>query len=205
MKNSWNQIVYHCWSPVYDWFFNSGPFLKARKKIFGNLLFNHGDEILFIGVGTGADIEQINVEGLKITAVDYSEAMLQKAREKFDETNINFLQGDAQSLFFPNNSFDYTIVSLLLSVVPNPLLALSEAIRVTKPGGRIIIFDKFAADGKDQPLHKKLLRPLIKILGTDIGLTFSDFYSENNAEATLAEDKPVLFNGMYRKIILIKK
>ncbi len=37
MNNRWNKVIYRLWAPFYDSLFNSGPFLKARKKIFENL------------------------------------------------------------------------------------------------------------------------------------------------------------------------
>ena len=54
-------------------------------------------------------------------------------------------------------------------------------------------------------MPKKLLRPLIKVLGTDIGLNFEDLYRKNSQRLTIDEDENVMLNGMYRKIILSKR
>jgi phosphatidylethanolamine/phosphatidyl-N-methylethanolamine N-methyltransferase len=48
------------------------------------------------------------------------------------------------------------------------------------------------------------MRPLIKVLGTDIGLNFEELYKKNTQTLIVKEDKPVMFNGMYRKIVLKK-
>lgn len=83
MNNFWNRVINKIWSPVYDKIFNSGVFLYARRQVFQNLHLNSGEKILFVGVGTGADIELITHSELEITAIDLSPEMLNKARTKF--------------------------------------------------------------------------------------------------------------------------
>lgn len=83
MNNFWNKVIYKIWSPIYDGIFNSGIFLNARKQIFEEIPFNKEQRILFVGVGTGADLELINHYDLDITAIDFSPDMLRKARKKF--------------------------------------------------------------------------------------------------------------------------
>jgi phosphatidylethanolamine/phosphatidyl-N-methylethanolamine N-methyltransferase len=202
VNNKWNAWIYRLWSPVYDSFFNKGPFLRAREEIFKSLDFQTGDKVLFVGVGTGADLEQIPVDLLNITAIDYSEDMLIQARRKFPAASISFHQMDAQKLTFPDDTFDYVIGSLILSVVPDSDRAFAEMVRVTGPNGHILIFDKFT---KKPTLFKKLLRPVIKVLGTDIGLSFEKIYEQQRAaQLTLLADQAVLFGGMYRKIKIRK-
>jgi phosphatidylethanolamine/phosphatidyl-N-methylethanolamine N-methyltransferase len=199
MNNRYNRWIYRVWSPVYDYFFNNGPFLNARKQLFNGIHFKPGDKVLFVGVGTGADLEQIPVNDLDVTAIDYSEEMLAQAKRKFPaSTAIKFHQMDAQQLKLPDEEFNYVIASLILSVVPDSNKAFAEMARVTKPTGSIIIFDKFASKPS---LVKNLIRPIIKILGTDIGLSFEKIYESNSTTTlTLHENTPVLFGGMYRKI-----
>lgn len=72
MKQNWNQVIYQLWAPIYDRFFNTGHFSSARKEIFQQIPFEDGQKVLFVGVGTGVDIEHINYKKLKITAIDYS-------------------------------------------------------------------------------------------------------------------------------------
>ena len=141
MNNSWNKIIYKCWAPVYDRFFNAGPFSGAREKLFADIHFKPGDKILFVGVGTGADIERLPFEKLEVTAIDYSEDMLEKARVKFGGSKIEFLIMDAQRLDFPSASFDYVIGSLILSVVPDSGKAFGEMARVCRHGCMVLIFE----------------------------------------------------------------
>lgn len=204
LNNSWNKVIYKIWSPIYDNFFNSGPFLRARKQIFQDTYFDSKQKILFVGVGTGADLELINHSELDITAIDFSPDMLRNAREKFKTSNIKFLEMDAQDMSFDNNQFDLVIGSLILSVVPNADKCFQEMERVLKHGGEIILFDKFSSKENKLSLPKKLIRPLIKILGTDIGLNFEELYKKHNKEFNVKEDRSVMFNGMYRKIVMKK-
>ena len=204
MNNSWNKVIYKIGSPIYDKFFNSGTFLKARKQIFQSTPFHKGQKILFVGVGTGADLELINYYDLNLTAIDYSPDMLGKAKTKFKDSTIKFLEMDAQNMIFEDESFDYVVASLILSVVPNANKCFQEMTRVLKHEGKIIIFDKFAPKNKKLSLLKLFLRPIISVLGTDIGRSFEGIMQKNDKRLKVEEDLAVMMNGMYRKIIIAK-
>ncbi|MED3786028.1 class I SAM-dependent methyltransferase [Peribacillus frigoritolerans] len=205
MNNSWNKVIYKFWSPVYDKIFNSHLFLDARKRMFEELDFHDHAKVLFVGVGTGADLELIKNLDLEITAIDLSADMLKKAMGKFDDASINFLEMDAQHMEFTNESFDYVVGSLVLSVVLDANECLREMIRVVKGEGKIILFDKFISKDERLSLPKKLLRPIIRFLGTDIGLRFEDLFSGHGDIMEIVEDRPIMLNGMYRKIIISKR
>ncbi|URN96595.1 MAG: class I SAM-dependent methyltransferase [Candidatus Pristimantibacillus lignocellulolyticus] len=204
MNNSWNKVIYKIGSPIYDKFFNSGIFLNARKQILQSIPFSGEQKILFVGVGTGADLELINYSDLDITAIDYSPDMLGKAKKKFKDSTIKFLEMDAQNMIFEDEVFDYVVASLILSVVPDANKCFQEITRVLKHEGKIIIFDKFAPKNKKLSLLKVLLRPIISVLGTDIGRSFEEIIPKNNKSLKVEEDSPVMMNGMYRKIIVAK-
>ena len=159
---------------------------------------------MFVGVGTGADLELINYLDLDVTAIDYSPDMLEKARKKFGNSSITFLEMDAQNMQFDNESFDYVVASLILSVVPDPNKCFQEMTRILKQEGKIIIFDKFVPKNKKLSLLKMLLRPIISILGTDIGRSFEELLLKHNKNIKVEEDTPIMLNGMFRKIIISK-
>ena len=205
MNNTWNKVIYKIWSPAYDIFFNKGYFLATRKKVFHEMTMDHPQKILVVGVGTGADLELINPNGLEIVAIDYSPDMLNKARKKFKNSSIQFLEMDAQAMTFKNDQFDRVIGSLILSVVPNADVCFREMARVVKPGGEILLFDKFLPKEKRLSLPQIIIRPVVKLMGTDIGLSFERLFEKNKGTLLIKEDVPVMFNGMYRKIILRKQ
>jgi len=204
LNNSWNKFIYKIGSPIYDKFFNSGIFLNARKQIFQSITFDNKQKILFVGVGTGADLELVNYSGLDITAIDYSPDMLGKAKTKFGDSTIKFLEMDAQNMDFDNESFDYVVASLILSVVPDANKCFQEITRVLKYEGKIVIFDKFAPKNKKLSLPKMLLRPIVEILGTDIGRSFEELIPKKSRSIKVEEDIPIMLNGMYRKIVIYK-
>lgn len=205
MNNSWNRFIYKLWSPLYDTFFNRGIFLEARKSVFENQSFKEGQNVLFIGVGTGAELELINYSKLHITAIDYSPEMLHKAKTKFSRSSIKFLEMDAQELSFKDETFDVVVGSLIISVVPDANRCFQEMIRVLKPNGTILLFDKFAPMDRELSLFKKMIRPIIAKFGTDIGVNFEQLASKYKDVVEINVNKGILFNGMFRKIMITKK
>ncbi|WBF55048.1 class I SAM-dependent methyltransferase [Lysinibacillus sp. JK80] len=204
MNNTWNKIIYKIGSSFYDKLFNTGTFLKTRKRIFQEVLFQRKQKILYVGIGTGADLELINYVDYDITAIDYSPDMLAKAKHKFEHSSINFLEMDAQKMSFADESFDYIVASLILSVVPNENKCFEEMIRVLKKDGRILIFDKFAPKNQKLTLTKKLVRPFISMLGTDIGRSFEELFKQNDQRLRIIRDESVMLKGMYRYIEVLK-
>lgn len=205
MNQKWNRLIYKCWAPFYDLFFNQGVFYSARKRVFRDFPFREGEDVLFVGVGTGADLAFCPTEKINAVAIDDSKEMLARAKRKYRRENIKFIRMDAQSLSFPNRSFDAVVASLIITVVPSPERALAEIVRVTKKGGRILIFDKFAPKDRGLSFGKKIIRPVIKWFGTDIGVSFEKVYQTVKQECDIVEDTDIMMKGMYRKIILKKR
>lgn len=203
MNNKWNKIIYRTLAPFYDKLFNSGVFLRARRRVFEEVSLRRGEHILFVGVGTGADLDFFHRPGIQITAIDISASMLALAKAKVtSEMNINFIEMDAQALEFPEQTFDIVVANLILSVVPDANQCMKEIVRVTKEQGTIVIFDKFESNKGKPSLFKKLLRPIISLMGTDIGINFQDIVLPYNYKLQISENTPVMLNGMYRKIII---
>ena len=100
--------------------------------------------ILEIGAGTGRYSVVLAKQGLPVTAVELIEHNLEVLRSKLNGTeSINVIQGNALDLsIFGNNSFDLTMLlgpMYHLFTREDKLKALSEAVRVTKPGGYILV------------------------------------------------------------------
>jgi phosphatidylethanolamine/phosphatidyl-N-methylethanolamine N-methyltransferase len=149
-------------------------------------------------------LELFDHNNLMITAIDYSDDMLNKAREKFKGSTIQFIKMNAQEMSLQDNQFDVIVGSLVLSVVPDADRCLKEMLRVLKPNGEVVIFDKFAPKEKGLSRIKKAIRPFIKLLGTDIGINFEELCEKNKNTTYIKEDTSLMFRGMYRKIVLGK-
>ncbi|WP_369827122.1 class I SAM-dependent methyltransferase [Cohnella sp. CIP 111063] len=98
-------------------------------------------------------------EDVSVTAIDLSPEMLDKAKKKNDSPNFTFMEMDAQTLTYSPESFDMVIGYQILSVVHDPDQCFQEMIRVTRTGGRIIIFDKFAPSSQECPQLRKSFVP----------------------------------------------
>ena len=205
LNNSWNKFIYKIWSPFYDRFFNSEMFLNARKKVFQDVQLEAGSKILFVGVGTGADLPFFLNKGYEIIAIDYSIDMIRIAKAKYGHCSVEFLEMDAQKLEFKDESFDFIVANLILSVVPDPHKTLNEMLRVLKIEGEFLLFDKFVPKEKKLTIGQMFIRPFIKLLGTDIGLEFYQVLQGVKNKCLVYQDEKVMMNGFYRKIKGMKK
>lgn len=100
-------------------------------------------EILDIGTGPGFFSILLAEKGYHVTAVDYTEAMLEEARKNAGAIagNIQFYRMDAQSLGFLDESFDVIVTRNLTWNLENPIQAYREWKRVLKPGGVLLNYD----------------------------------------------------------------
>lgn len=100
-----------------------------------------GHEVLEIGGGVGTDLSQFARHGAHVTDLDLSAGHLAHARENFERRGLKgrFVHHDAESLPFPDNTFDLVYSNGVLHHTPNTTHVAAEIRRVLKPGGRIII------------------------------------------------------------------
>lgn len=96
-----------------------------------------GQKVLDLAAGTGTSSEPYADAGVDVVACDFSEGMLEVGRRR--RPDINFVQGDAMNLPFEDNTFDAATISFGLRNVQDPDKAMREMLRVTKPGGRLVI------------------------------------------------------------------
>ncbi len=106
-----------------------------------------GDHVLDLGSGAGNDCFvacAILSESGKVTGLDFTEAMLQKANEnkqKLGYTNVEFVKGDIEEMPLPDNSFDVVVSNCVLNLVPDKHKAFAEIMRVLKPNGHFCVSD----------------------------------------------------------------
>lgn len=106
-----------------------------------------GDHVLDLGSGAGNDCfvaRAITGETGKVTGLDFTDAMLEKARKNLEKTgftNVEFVKGDIEEMPLPENTFDVVISNCVLNLVPDKEKAFSGIFRVLKPGGHFCISD----------------------------------------------------------------
>tara|TARA_B100001248_G_C27397628_1_gene466837 strand:- start:1448 stop:2158 length:711 start_codon:yes stop_codon:yes gene_type:complete len=120
-----------------------------RRKLVKQARQGGHDQILDLATGSG-DVALALRYGLsakvKITGVDFCEPMLERARWKRDQQNLEkelnqFLLGDCLDLEFPDESFDLITIAFGLRNLADRKLGLSEMLRVLKPGGRLMVLE----------------------------------------------------------------
>jgi arsenite methyltransferase len=106
-----------------------------------------GERVLDLGSGAGTDslvAAQMVGERGHVTGIDMTPAMLAKARGAAAEvraTNVEFLEGEAEALPFPDETFDVVISNGVIDLIPDKDAVFAELNRVLAPGGRIQIAD----------------------------------------------------------------
>lgn len=202
LTNRWNHFVYRLWSPIHDGLLGRffGP---GRRRAMQVLDLRPGERVLLVGVGTGADLPLLPA-GVRAVGLDLSPDMLARAQAKlpFVGGDVALIQGDAQSLPPDLGPFDAAILNLVLSVVPDGAACLREALHVLRPGGRAVIFDKFAPDGSRLSAGRRLVNQVTTLFGTDVTRRFGDLAAQSDCTKVL--DEPSLLHGSYR-VILVRK
>ncbi len=99
-----------------------------------------GSTVLECACGTGLLSGVIAARCKHLTATDFSEKMLHRARKKFkNRSNITFEAADILHLPYPDASFDAVVAANVIHLLDDPNAALRELDRVCRPGGRLII------------------------------------------------------------------
>jgi ubiquinone/menaquinone biosynthesis C-methylase UbiE len=134
------RLFYKYLSTVYD---RINPFIwneEMRAEALSLLDIEDGDRVLDVGCGTGFGTEGLLEHTDDVHGLDQSVHQMGKAFEKFGRHDrVNFYRGDAERLPFAADSFDVVWSSGSIEYWPNPVDALVEFRRVTKPGGQVLV------------------------------------------------------------------
>lgn len=200
MTNLWNRFIYRLWAPVYDATVGH-VFLPGRKQALRLLDLKPGERVLLVGVGTGADLPLLP-EGVDVVGVDLSPEMLRRARSRLPlpGRGVTLLQGDAQTLLVDESAFDAVAFHLILSVIPDGRACLHENLRALKPGGRAVVFDKFAPETGGLSLIRRILNWFSTLFGTDITRRFGEMFQGSGC--VLLRQEASIFGGKYQVILL---
>lgn len=157
--------------------------------------------VLLAGVGTGLDLPHLPLQH-RYVGLDLTHAMLRRALPRAGKVEFAPVQGDAQCLPFADASFDSAVLHLILAVVPEPADCFAEIARVVKPGGQVIVFDKFLRRGQPA-LMRRLINPLVRRVATRLDVVFEDLLVAA-PDLALEHDQPALVGGWFRLIRLRK-
>ncbi|MBI4303664.1 MAG: class I SAM-dependent methyltransferase [Chloroflexi bacterium] len=129
-----------------------------------------GTRVLEIGVGTGKNFP-FYPNRAEITAIDFSEKMLLRARDKAvkQKISVTLQQMDVQELQFADNSFDTVVASFVFCSVPDPVRGLKEVRRVCRPGGKVVLLEHVLSANRTVAKLMNLMNPMVvRMMGANI-------------------------------------
>lgn len=129
-----------------------------------------GPQVLEVGVGTGRNIEFYR-EGVRITAIDITPGMLERAHQRAQQLGkgVNLCLMDVQNMDFPEATFDTVVATCVFCSVPDPVIGLREVLRVTKPGGYVLLLEHVRSKNPTIGAVMDFLNPVVvRTMGSNI-------------------------------------
>ncbi|MDD5703491.1 MAG: methyltransferase domain-containing protein [Dehalococcoidales bacterium] len=149
-------------APVYD--FMESLIERSRYSDWRQLLWSkvEGQIILEVGVGTGKNFP-FYPPSSDMTAIDFSEKMLDRAREKAKKQDIEITlqQMDVQNLSFKDDTFDTIVSTFVFCSVPDPIKGLKEIKRVCKPNGKVLLLEHVLSANRFLAFLMTIVNPLV--------------------------------------------
>lgn len=145
-----------------------GLFFRQWRKALWNKV--KGEHILEVGVGTGKNFPYYP-SNTRITALDFSEKMLERAKIKQIRSNVlvELELMDVESLCYADNSFDTVIATFVFCSVPQPHKGLQELYRVCKPSGQVLLLEHVLSSRPMMARMMNLMNPVIaSVFGANI-------------------------------------
>jgi ubiquinone/menaquinone biosynthesis C-methylase UbiE len=146
-------------------FCRSGPWRSFTRRVVVPWALdgvNLDGQVLELGSGSGTVAEQLlaRFPSIRLTATDVDSSMLDTARQRLASfgDRVEVQQADATQLPFPNGCFDAVVSFIMLHHTVQWEKALSEAVRVLRPGGHLAGYD-LVESGSARVLHRFDLSP----------------------------------------------
>lgn len=166
-----------------------------RKEVLSNL----SGKVLEVGIGTGRNLKYYPPSS-QVTGIDASKGMLEKARYKVGSTqNIELLLMDSEHLEFPDNTFDYAVITFVLCSTPDPMRALKEIRRVLKPSGELIALEHTYSSNRLLARFEVLINPIMSLVLAD-DMTRDTVDNIKKAGFDIKEEKNLALKDVFKYI-----
>lgn len=148
--------------------YERGGLADLRRALLGEL----DGEVVEIGAGTGANLAHYGRGVSRVTAVEPSVPMGERAarRAEASTVTVEVVRATAERLPLPDASADVVVSTLVLCSVRDLAAAVGEARRVLRPGGRFVVLEHVAGEGRTLRMQR-LLEPAWKPLSGGCHLT----------------------------------
>jgi phosphatidylethanolamine/phosphatidyl-N-methylethanolamine N-methyltransferase len=199
--------AYARWAPIYDLVYDKLTEPAARAAV--DAAVACGPRVLEAGVGTGLSLGYYPKHA-EVYGVDLSEDMLRRAQEKVDKrglTHVKSLQVmDVTRLGFQDEMFDAVTAQFIITLVPEPEVALSEFARVLRPGGEIVLANHWGQPAGPIAALEELASPVAKAIGWSSAFKAArvEEWARTTGRMEVVELKP-LFPGGFFKLMRIRK
>lgn len=157
--------TYRFYAPLYDSLFGAA-LEPGRRALTDAVCAMLPASILEVGVGTGLTLERYPANA-SVVGIDISDDMLDIARERAKRLpgrSIHLAAMNAESMDFPDASFDCVAIPYVLSVTPHPERLVAEIRRVCRKDGMILILNHFSGSRLWWFLERAV-RPLANRIG----------------------------------------
>jgi phosphatidylethanolamine/phosphatidyl-N-methylethanolamine N-methyltransferase len=175
VQRTWSRLA-----PVYDMVY--GAMLQpGRRRALARMVLGPRDRVLEVGVGTGMGLD-LYPRWARVTGIDLSRPMLDRARLRVNElgarAHIELKEMDATAMTFEDGSFDVVYAPYILNVVPDPIAVAREMRRVCRPGGRIILLNRFRSQNTAFGRIDDVVSTLSSVTGTKWNLAMQPLLTE---------------------------
>lgn len=186
-----------------------GNMLKLQEMAFdelGSPIYGNTLQIASVYGDFSVNLAQRIADNGSLDIIDVVPAQLENLKRKFLPTAVRFIQSDSTNLNFTNETYDQAIMFFLLHEMPTEVRekTLSEALRVIKPGGKLVIVDfhkptRFNPFRYLYPLMFTLLEPFALDIWRD---KITDWLPKDFVPSKITEQ--TAFGGLYQKVVIWK-
>ncbi len=159
-------------APTFDEQVGHEIFSEAEREAWRQLFLRHlgpgeGRKALDLASGTGVISHLLDGLGFDVTGLDWSEAMLARARAKAEArgAHIRFVMGDAERTLEQRESYDVIVTRHLVWTLVDPKAAFKEWHALLKPGGKVLIVD---GDFVSDTFVKRMIRVFERLTGQQV-------------------------------------
>ena len=184
MEDRITRSIYDIWANFYDALFWRGIVTRRSTRAIAHMNIQPGECVLDIGGGAGLALPAYPSHA-EVTGIDLSEGMLKRAHDRAIEnkwSHVKLSLGNALQLPFEAETFDYILLSHVITVVSDPVKLIEEIRRVARPGASVVIINHFQSSNRLVAFFERIVNPICVWLGWKSDLSLEDLIRRTGLE-----------------------